>query len=75
MKIIFFALIPLILSIGILPTIPFSNGIDYDQICIDKVWLENSKGKIACVTPSTADALVERSWGTILKVQIGRAHV
>ena len=36
------------------------------QICIDKVWLENTKGKIACVTPSTASVLVERGWGTML---------
>jgi len=37
-----------------------------DQICIDKVWIENKKGKIACVKPSTAEKLVEREWGTIL---------
>lgn len=37
-----------------------------NQICIDKVWIENTKGKIACVTPSTADKLVERGWGTML---------
>ena len=60
------ALIPLILSIGISPTIPFSDGVENNQICIDKVWIENSKGKIACVTPSTADKLVERGWGTML---------
>jgi len=66
-KIITYALIPLILSIGIIPAIPFSAGGDYSQICIDKVWIEkNSSGKIACVTPSTADKLVERGWGTIL---------
>jgi len=66
-KIITYALIPLILSIGISPAIPFSAGIEYSQICIDKVWIEkNSSGKIACVTPSTADKLVERGWGTIL---------
>ena len=59
-------LIPLILSIGIIPVIPFSDATEYSQICIDKVWLENSKGKIACVTPSTADKLVQRGWGTIL---------
>ena len=63
-----FALIPLILSIGLIPAFPFSDATESDQICIDKVWLENSKGKIACVTPATADALVERGWGTILKV-------
>ncbi len=35
-------------------------------ICEDKVWMENSKGKIACVFPSTAQKLVERGWGTII---------
>jgi len=34
-----------------------------NQICIDKVWIENKKGKIACVTPTTSDKLVERGWG------------
>lgn len=37
------------------------------QICIDKIWIESTKGKIACVTPSTASVLVERGWGTILE--------
>ena len=64
--VIIFALIPLILSIGLAPVIPFSTASEYDQICIDKVWLENSKGKIACVSPATADKLVERGWGTVL---------
>lgn len=68
MKLIIFTLIPLILSIGISSVIPFSDGVEYDQICIDKVWLENSKGKIACVTQSTADVLVERGWGIVLEV-------
>lgn len=35
-------------------------------ICKDKVWMESTKGKIACVFPSTAQKLVERGWGTIL---------
>ena len=65
-KFIVFTLIPLILSIGIIPAIPFSDAAESNQICIDKVWLENSKGKIACVTQDTADKLVERGWGTIL---------
>jgi len=65
-KLTIIALIPLILSIGISPAIPFSDAVEDNQICIDKVWIENSKGKIACVTPSTADKLVERGWGTIL---------
>ena len=57
-----FMLIPLILSIGIIPFVDASEN----QICVDKVWVENNKGKIACVTPSTADKLVERGWGTML---------
>ena len=35
-------------------------------ICEDKVWIESVKGRIACVTSSTADKLVQRGWGTIL---------
>lgn len=35
-------------------------------ICEGKIWIESTKGRIACVTPSTADKLVERGWGTIL---------
>ncbi|MFB5617000.1 MAG: MBL fold metallo-hydrolase, partial [Nitrosopumilus sp.] len=66
MKLIIFALIPLILSIGLAPVIPFSNASESAQICIGKVWIENSKGKIACVTPTTAEKLVERGWGTLL---------
>lgn len=65
MKIITSVLIPLILSIGIIPAIPFSDAAQSNQICIDKVWIENKKGKIACVTPSTAEKLVERGWGTM----------
>ncbi len=67
-KKILFAIIPLILSIGISPTIPFSAGVEYSQICIDKVWMEKANGKIACVTPSTAEKLVERGWGTLLDI-------
>ena len=68
---IIFALIPLILSIGIVSTIPFSAGVDIPnllQICIDKVWIEKTNHKIACVTPSTAEKLVERGWGTLLVI-------
>ena len=68
MKIILFALIPLILSIGIVSTIPFIDAVEYSQICIDKVWIEKTTGKIACVTPSTAEKLVERGWGTLLDI-------
>jgi len=60
------AIIPLILSIGIAPALPFADA-ERTQICIDKVWIENKKGKIACVTPSTAEKLVERGWGTLLE--------
>jgi len=70
-KIITFALIPLILSIGISPAIPFSDGIDIPHllpVCIDKVWIESISGRIACVTPSTAEKLVERGWGTMLDI-------
>jgi hypothetical protein len=70
-KLIIFALIPLILSIGISPVIPFGEGIEYSQICVDKVWVEkNTSGKIACVTPSTADKLVERGWGALLETSM-----
>ena len=53
-----------ILIIGIMSTDIFAA--ESNQICIDKVWIENSKGKIACVTPSTASSLVERGWGTLI---------
>ena len=50
----------------------FSNSVldinaEYDQICVDKIWIENTKNKIACVAPSTASTLVERGWGTIIE--------
>lgn len=35
-------------------------------ICEGKVWVENAKGRIACVTTSTAEKLVERGWGNYL---------
>ena len=60
------ALIPLIslaLTFDILPA-----DAQRTQICIDKVWLESTKGRIACVTPTTAEKLVERGWGTLLDV-------
>ncbi len=65
-KFIVFALIPLVLSIGIAPVIPFSDAAEYSQICIGKVWIEKTNHKIACVTSSTAEKLVERGWGTLL---------
>ena len=42
------------------------NAFAEEVICEDKVWIENTQGKIACVTPTTADKLVERGWGTLL---------
>ena len=59
----------LIFSVIITVTISISTevfAVEHNQICIDKVWLENAKGKIACVTPSTAAILVERGWGTLI---------
>lgn len=75
MKFIIFVFIPLILSIGIVPTIPFSDAAEQNQICIEKVWIENTKGKIACVTPSTAEKLVERGWGTLLEDTVEESFV
>ena len=65
MKILFFS----ILSIMIVTLFGFSNDVfasENNQICVDKVWIENLKGKIACVTPSTGAILVERGWGILL---------
>jgi len=56
-----------ILTIGILTLIPLEEAdaaLGPNQICIDKVWIESTKGRIACVTPSTAEKMVERGWGT-----------
>jgi len=67
---IIFALIPLILSIGVVSTLQFSEiDAELTQICIDKVWLESTNGRIACVTPTTAEKLVERGWGTLLDIE------
>ncbi len=66
-NLIIFVITPLMLSIGITAVLPFSEAdAEFSQICIDKVWLETTKGRIACVTPSTAERLVERGWGTLL---------
>ena len=57
-----------ILTIGILTLMPLEeSGAEHNLICIDKVWMESTKGRIACVTPSTAEKLVERGWGTLLE--------
>jgi len=50
----------IIIAIAFVLLIPISVFAQESQICIDKVWMENTKGKIACVTPSTADKLVEQ---------------
>jgi len=63
-NLVIFVLIPLILSLSVVSTEVFAA--ENNQICIDKVWIENTKGKIACVTPSTASTLVERGWGTLV---------
>ena len=63
MNILFFSIFS-ILIIGVMSTDVFA--VESNQICIDKVWIENSKGKIACVTPSTASSLIERGWGTLI---------
>ncbi len=36
------AIIPLILTIGIIPALSFSDALatEYTQICVDKVWIE-----------------------------------
>ena len=56
----------MILSIGIISAVPFSDAAEYSQICIDKIWIESTKGRIACVTSSTAASLIERGWGSML---------
>lgn len=66
MKILVFSILSvLIISGTFISTDVFAE--ESNQICIDKIWMENSKGKIACVTASTADSLVQRGWGTILE--------
>jgi hypothetical protein len=52
-----FVIFALILSVGIVPVIPFSDAVEQNQICIDKVGIEKtSSGKITCVTQSTAES-------------------
>lgn len=55
-----------LLSGVVLPHFILDADAQSTEICINKVWIENSKGKIACVTPSTAVVLVERGWGTLI---------
>ena len=66
MKIVIFA----IFSVLFVGTMGVSHEVfasESNQICIDKVWIENTKGKIVCVTPSTGVSLVERGWGIVLE--------
>jgi len=68
-NLIIFVITPLMLSIGVVSLLSFDDVFavsKHEVICIDKVWIESTKGKIACVTPSTAEKLVERGWGTLL---------
>lgn len=69
-KFFILAIIPLVLLMGITPALPFDfTHAESTEICINKVWIENLKGKIACVTSSTAVVLVERGWGTLIGEQ------
>jgi hypothetical protein len=66
-SLVIFVLIPLTLTIGLVPALPFSQAdFHFTQICMDKVWIESTKGRIACVTSNTAEKLVQRGWGTLL---------
>jgi len=80
MKAILFALIPLILSIGIIPVISFAENIDSprkqmesgitakDVVCKSGFTLMiRISGDAACVTPTTAEKLTNAGWGTIEK--------
>lgn len=58
-------LVPLILSFGITPSSFSEADAELGQICIDKVLVEKSKGRIACVTSSTGEKLVQRGWGLL----------
>jgi hypothetical protein len=80
MRTILFALIPLILSIGIVPVISFAESIDSPRkqmgsgITAEEVVCKSGftlmiriSGDAACVTPTTAEKLVNVGWGTIEK--------
>ena len=57
MKLLFLFLIA---TFGVFSNVPFHGESLENQICVDKIWLENIRGQIACVTPTTAEKLVER---------------
>jgi len=80
MRTILFALIPLILSLGIIPVISFAQSIDSprkqmesgitaeDVVCKSGFTLMiRISGDAACVTPTTAEKLTNAGWGTIEK--------
>ena len=80
MRTILFVLIPLILSIGIIPVISFAESIDSprkqmesgitaeDVVCKSGFTLMiRISGDAACVTPTTAEKLTNAGWGTIEK--------
>ncbi len=80
MKTILFAVIPLILSIGIIPVISFAESIDSprkqmesgitaeDVVCKSGFTLMiRISGDAACVTPTTAEKLTNAGWGAIEK--------
>lgn len=45
-KLTILALLPIILSLGIISAIPFIGATEYIQICIDKVGLKNLKERL-----------------------------
>jgi len=80
MRTILFVLIPLILSIGIIPVISYAQSIDSprkqmesgitaeDVVCKSGFTLMiRISGDAACVTPTTAEKLTNAGWGTIEK--------
>jgi len=79
-KTVIFALIPLILSIGIVPVISFAenmdsprkqmaNGVSVENVVckLNFTLMIRISGDAACVTPTTAEKLVTAGWGTIEK--------
>ncbi len=88
MKTILFALIPLILSIGVVPAITFAENIDSPRkqmangisaenvVCkSDFTLMIRSTGDAACVTPTTAEKLESAGWGTIAEEKIIEASI
>lgn len=80
MKFVIFALLPLILSIGIIPAISFAeqmdsprkqmeNGVSAKEVVCKSGFtlVIRISGDAACVKPSTAEKLADAGWGTIEK--------